>query len=291
VLFAVNALSRIATVLALAAFAGCSLFVTVPNLSDGPIAGPDGSTAPTGDAATPVSGDAGGGASDAGDGGLCTGLGTDLFCDGFDGTPPFGRWDQLVVGPGRTVVTDTLFNPPSSPNALFATIDGTVTDDCAYARVEKQIQAKFNRVRLSFSFRIEGPPPSLVNEAIARQSIDGDASDGCQMLTNLSWNGASYDLVFSEQVVNGTQVTSMDHPAGTVPPQAWQRLTIDVTYGGKLITVHDGDGRERLREALNTTCPYYPNPATAALGFHCSQRKSATRQVRIDDVVFDPIRP
>jgi hypothetical protein len=252
----------------------CSLFVSIPDsLTDGH------------GAADAEAGSPGSPQSDAGDSGgarvdLC---GDAAFCDDFDHGPAFSRWDTVLNGPGLDAVLDGTFTT-STPSALLARIDKSVTDDCAYAGLEKRLSGSFTQSTLGVSLRAEGP--EVLNEgALAVTDITSPAGM-CAVLTGFQWTGSNYALSFHEQVVVGSNVQDTTHDSSLhIPKQSWQRIGVHVDYVAKEIAL-DANGKTE-RFALERACPFAPGTAGLRVGFHCSQRQALTREMRADDVVFD----
>lgn len=274
----VGALALVATAVAV----GCTLLVPIP----------DSLTTPPDVDAAPGSPTDGGAISDAtlvdGESGssACTG-GSAVFCDDFDHGAPFARWDRVIEGTGFGAVVDPAMSS-SPPGSLLAHIDQSVSDDCAYARPEKTVAGSFSRMRLSFSFRAEGPE-SLADETVA--TMDITSNDGsCSILASLQWTGANYQLRFFEQITKNGQpaTTQIDDTSVRLQKQTWEHLDVNVDYVARTLRLLDAAGNETLSIPLQLACPYAPAPATVTIGFHCSPAKTITRQMRADDVVFDP---
>jgi hypothetical protein len=271
VLFPLKTLRSILAIAGLFGFAGCSFLITVPDLSDGK-GHPDAAV----DHQNPS-------AVDAGDAGLCDGLPHSAFCDDFDHAPLSDVWDRHYGDVGA----DTSF-AESPPKSFFAKIPASETSGCFYAQAEKDVVGSFTGTRLTFSFRAGGEA-SLSNESIAVQRLGVEGGDGaCVMIVGLEWNGSDYNLTLSEQVLHGSIVDNEFHSARSVPANTWQRITVDVDYTANKVTVVEPSGLQRLDEPLKLNCAYFPNQAGVTVGFSCSSKKTSDREIRIDDVVFEP---
>jgi hypothetical protein len=214
--------------------------------------------------------------------------GSSVFCDDFDQDTTFLRWNGILQGPGRSVVVDQRI-ASSPPGSLLARIESSVTDDCAYARPVKTIAGAFTRARLSMSFRAEGPE-SLQRDAVA--AVIFDVPTGvCATFALVNWLGSNYELTIIEQTSEQGNKNERDVSHDTTirfQKQTWEHLEVSVDYLKKEAAVIDQTGRTVATIPLQLACPYVPAPATAAVGFHCSSHQAITREMRADDVVFDP---
>jgi hypothetical protein len=244
----------------------------------GPVAG---DAAASAEAAAPEGGGGGGGVF------ACAPLGTATFCDDFDHGPPLATWNTIVQGAGygASVVSDVVDTPPG---ALFAHVDSTVTDDCAYGRVEKEIPGAFHRVRLAVSVRADGPS-SLGNEAIATFGVSqADRGLGCQTLVEFQWTGASYALELSEQTSQNSKINDQHHETPIlIPAGTFQRVDIEMDYTAKTLIARDTGGVVIYQDTLRLDCTAAPGAADVDVGFHCSQASTLNRQMHADNVVFD----
>ena len=273
--------------LACAAFAlpSCSLFVTIPASLTEPPAGAGEAGPSTGDAASPAA-DATSAAGDAGPF-ACAPTGSARFCDDFDHGAPFATWDRTIQGPGYGASVDTAI-VETAPGALLGHVDSTVTNDCAYGRVEKEIAGAFTRVRLAVSLRAEGPE-EIQDEALATLGVSQPGKDiGCVALVVVHWDGAAYTLQLYEQTLRGSNVDNQIHDVPIrMPPKTWQRVDVELDYAGRTIVLRDGAGATVHEDALKLACAASPGAADVTVGLHCSHVAAYTRRMRADDVVFD----
>jgi hypothetical protein len=274
--------------LAAVAVPACSLFVTIPDSLTEPSGGTTEAGPSTGDAAssgdaTPQEGGGEGGAAAF----ACPPGGSALFCDDFDHGAPLTTWDRVVQGTGFGASVDTgLFE--TSPGSLLAHIDSTVTDNCAYGRVEKEIAGAFTRVRLAVDLRAEGPE-EVKEESLATIGVSQANKDvACAVLVDFPWDGSAYTLLFHEQVLRSGNVDDTTHETPVrIPPKTWQRVDLEIDYGTQKLVLRDGSGATVYQDALGRACPASPGAADVDVGFHCSQVASFNRRMHADNVVFD----
>ncbi len=256
----------------------CSLFVAVPDTSSnyGTLDGglDAGRVADAADARAPLD--------------FCVGGGPALFCANFEEPQPFARWDAVTLEVGQEPSLDkAIFQSPST--SLLARIEASVTSTCIYSRVTKGIDGSFSRARVALDVRAEGPE-SFPGALVVVQNIGREGEGGCSVLTGLAWMGDHYVLDVLEQVgaANQPPPTFTHDRRGRVVPRTWQRLEIDVDYAARTLRIDDGSGGGVPSPELMMDCPYAPGRATLNVGFHCSAPAASGREIRFDDVVFDP---
>jgi hypothetical protein len=201
------------------------------------------------------------------------------FCDDFDDEQSLQpRWDDLMVGTGRTVQLDpSVFRSP--PRSLLATLTQPVSG-CSYASAVKAFKGAFKTTHLAYSAYV-ADPSEFSTSIISQQGFDG-ANGVCQILLQIGPQSSQ----ILEQLVTGTNTSHNHAVAFGWTARKWTRfeITYDLAASKIVVTI---DGAPALSEATTiASCPYAPGDVSFHVGFHCEDQ-NALHKVHIDDVTFD----
>lgn len=214
------------------AAAACSALVDTSGLSGGPADAALEASSP-GDAAPDVVDvpDAADAADAADGGGICDAS----FCDDFDDGPLGARWTSMDIGTSGVL---SLATPAvSAPNSLRAVLLDALTDDDAYAFVDKDL-GPGKAVRCEFSVFLTTRPTDNNHTDLFRIRASGADVKDYQL-----WFGVTnIDATFREDVFfpdGGCDCPRQDVGPDSFPDARWVRVTVESNF--KTATVrYDG---------------------------------------------------